>query len=80
MATFPHDLVQAQRDWITTYQALAATPRSNATTALRRRMLRLSVRIFCHPYWSAGPGRSSAGQVELRRQARSAEAHRAGEA
>lgn len=66
---FPHDLVQAQRDWNRTYAALAA-PQPLCTTALRRRLLRLSSRIFWHPFWSTGPGRSPAARVELRLQVR----------
>jgi hypothetical protein len=67
--SFPHDLVQAQHDWNRTYAALA-TPQPLHTTALRRRLLRLSTRIFWHPFWSTGPGRSPAARVELRRLVR----------
>jgi hypothetical protein len=47
---FPDDLVQTQAAWNATYQALAA-PRPRDTTALRRRLLRLSVRLWWDPYW-----------------------------
>ncbi|MEU6603004.1 hypothetical protein [Streptomyces flaveolus] len=36
------------------YQALAA-PRPRDTTALRRRLLRLSVRLWWHLYWQTAP-------------------------
>ena len=61
---FPHDLVQTQHDWNTTYAALAA-PRPPHNTALRRRLLRLSVRLWWHPYWSTTPS-EPAERVELR--------------
>ncbi|MEV3926440.1 MULTISPECIES: hypothetical protein [Actinomycetes] len=67
--TFPLDLLQAQREWTRTYDALALQP---FRTVLRRRLQLLSSRIARHPYWSAGPGHSSADRTELRRQARAA--------
>ncbi|WP_327242336.1 hypothetical protein [Streptomyces sp. NBC_01320] len=67
--TFPHELVQAQRDWNSTYQALAA-PCLRNRTVLRRRLLHLSARIQWHPFWASDSGRSTAARVELRRQAR----------
>ena len=68
-ADFPDDLVQAQHDWSTTYRALAA-PHPRHNTALRRRLLRLSVRIWWHPYW--GTVRSvPASRMQLHEQARS---------
>ncbi|WP_189961789.1 hypothetical protein [Streptomyces violascens] len=67
--TFPHDLVQLQREWNRTYEALASAP---FRTVLRRRLQLLSCRIAGHPYLSR-PGRSSASRTELRRQARAAE-------
>ncbi|MFD9636911.1 hypothetical protein [Streptomyces violascens] len=69
--TFPPDLVQTQREWTRTYDALALQP---FRTVLRRRLQRLSSRIARHPYWSAGSGRSPAARTELLRQARAAEA------
>jgi hypothetical protein len=66
---FPDDLVQAQRDWDATYEALAA-PRQHGTTALRRRLLRLSARIWWHPFWTTRPSGVPAARAELRRQAR----------
>ncbi|WP_438292802.1 hypothetical protein [Streptomyces sp. HUAS TT7] len=67
---FPHDLVQAQRDWYRTYEALAHSP---FRTVLRRRLQLLSSRIARHPYWGNATGRLSAAHVELRRQARTDE-------
>ncbi|MEU9646754.1 hypothetical protein [Streptomyces sp. NPDC048188] len=62
---FPDDLVQTQAAWNATYQALAAPrPRSN-TTALRRRLLLLSVRLWWHPYWETAPS-VPAARSELR--------------
>ncbi|MET7636194.1 hypothetical protein [Streptomyces sp. NPDC005078] len=43
--TFPTDLIQAQRDLNATYDALA-TPLQHGNTALRRRLLLLSARIW----------------------------------
>jgi len=42
-------LVQTQDAWNATYNTLAA-PHHCDTTALRRRLLRLSVRLWWHPY------------------------------
>lgn len=55
---FPDDLVQTQAAWNATYDALAA-PRLRDTTALRYRLLRLSVRLWWHPYWETAPPRST---------------------
>ncbi|MFG2632252.1 hypothetical protein [Streptomyces sp. NPDC048473] len=65
---FPDDLVQAQRAWDATYDALAAR-RPCDTTALRRRLLRLSVRLWWHPYWETAPS-VPAARSELRELAR----------
>ncbi|MGW6744817.1 hypothetical protein ACWGDX_29470 [Streptomyces sp. NPDC055025] len=67
--TFPDDLVQTQRDWHAAYHALAA-PGPQNTTALRRRLLRLSARIQRHPFWATRPAGTTAGRVELRHAAR----------
>ncbi|MEW2614576.1 hypothetical protein AB0937_31250 [Streptomyces sp. NPDC047880] len=48
MRTFPDDLVRAQREWSATYRQLADRP---GRTELRRRLHRLSVRAYFHPYW-----------------------------
>ncbi|MFF9162093.1 hypothetical protein ACF081_17745 [Streptomyces longwoodensis] len=72
---FPDDLVQTQAAWNTTYQALAA-PRPRDTTALRRRLLLLSVRLWWHPYWETVPS-VPAARVELRLLARDRAAVRA---
>ncbi|MFG2386034.1 hypothetical protein [Streptomyces avermitilis] len=74
-APFPHDLVQLQAAWNRTYAALAAEPRPTANTALRRRLLMLSTRLWWHPFWS-GPGRMPAVLPELRSQARALDAQR----
>jgi len=66
---FPEDLVRAQQEWHNTYRALAF-PRPRRATELRRRLLALSVRIHCHPFWSTPPGRTPASRVDLRRRAR----------
>ncbi|MFF3208672.1 MULTISPECIES: hypothetical protein [unclassified Streptomyces] len=61
---FSDDLLQTQRAWNTTYRALAA-PRPRNVTALRRRLLRLSVRLWWHPYWTQDrpAGRSCAART-----------------
>ncbi|MDX2593233.1 MULTISPECIES: hypothetical protein [Streptomyces] len=48
MRSFPADLAQAQQEWSATYQQLADQP---GRTKLRRRLYRLSVQVFFHPYW-----------------------------
>ncbi|WP_048910801.1 hypothetical protein [Streptomyces sp. NRRL WC-3744] len=57
-----------------TYLALAA-PSPRDTTALRRRLLRLSVRLWWHPYWQTASS-VPAARCELRRLARAWEAVR----
>ncbi|MFF8842062.1 hypothetical protein ACF08N_04895 [Streptomyces sp. NPDC015127] len=75
--TFPDDLVQAQREWIRTYVALAkAGPRDY--TSLRRRLLRLSVRVWWHPYWSTPQAGGPAAPEDLRRLAVDIERREAG--
>jgi len=65
--SFPADLVQAQRDWYATYRELAASESPAArTTVLRRRLVRLSVRISAHPYWTTLPGTAPAARMELK--------------
>jgi hypothetical protein len=65
---FPDDLVQAQRDWYTTYRELSETGSGagTRTTVLRRRLVRLSVRISAHPFWTTLPGTAPAARVELK--------------
>ncbi|WP_405187195.1 hypothetical protein OG582_38460 [Streptomyces anulatus] len=65
---FPDDLIHAQQEWHDTYRALAV-PRPRRATELRRRLLRLSVRIEGHPFWSTPAGWTPAARVELRRRA-----------
>ncbi|MFE9868613.1 hypothetical protein ACFYPZ_39265 [Streptomyces sp. NPDC005506] len=67
--TFPQDLVQAQHDWIHTYEALAQ-PQPRLLTALRRRLLHLSDYVWGHPFFMTFEGSTAAARVELRRQAR----------
>lgn len=65
--SFPDDLVQAQRDWYATYRELAAGGGPAVrTTVLRRRLVRLSVRISAHPYWTTLPGTAPAARMELK--------------
>ncbi|MFE7838743.1 hypothetical protein ACFU53_22650 [Streptomyces sp. NPDC057474] len=71
----PDDLVQMQHAWNAAYEALAA-PRSRDTTALRRHLLLLSVRLTWHPYWKRVPS-VSAARAELRQMARAWGAARA---
>ncbi|AEY94134.1 hypothetical protein SHJG_p1003 (plasmid) [Streptomyces hygroscopicus subsp. jinggangensis 5008] len=68
MTDFPDDLVQTQAAWNATYAALAA-PRPRDTTALRRRLLLLSVRLRWHSYWETVPS-VPAARCELRQLAR----------
>ncbi|MBO3682531.1 hypothetical protein [Streptomyces sp. NEAU-YJ-81] len=67
---FPEDLIAAQCAWDRTYRALADPAHSGRTTALRRRLLTLSVQVWWHPYWrKAGAGR----RLDLRTRARELE-------
>ncbi|WP_225077418.1 MULTISPECIES: hypothetical protein [unclassified Streptomyces] len=72
---FPDDLVQVLYAWNATYDALAAS-RSRDTTALRCRLLRLSVRRWWHPYWKTVPS-VPAARTGLRQLARTRGAVRA---
>ncbi|MFJ1969390.1 hypothetical protein ACIO93_12050 [Streptomyces sp. NPDC087903] len=71
---FPDDLVQTQHAWNATYQALAA-PRPRDNTVLRRRLLRLSVRLWWHPYWNTATS-VSAARTRLRQSVRAQESAR----
>ncbi|MFJ5553324.1 hypothetical protein [Streptomyces sp. NPDC093225] len=64
---FPEDLIALQVAWSRTYAALAEAPAG--ATALRRRLIALSGRLYSHPYWTSPPGSRRAGAVELRRAA-----------
>ncbi|MCX5357612.1 hypothetical protein OG864_02500 [Streptomyces sp. NBC_00124] len=64
----PDDLVCLQAAWYRAYDALAA-PRPARTTALRRRLYALSVRLRWHPYWTRTAA-VPAARAELRRQGR----------
>ncbi|MFF3974924.1 hypothetical protein ACFYZ6_34420 [Streptomyces rubiginosohelvolus] len=74
-ATFPDDLVQTWKAWNATYDALTA-PRPHDTTALRRRLLNLSVRLWWHPYWQTAPS-VPAARSALRQAVRAQRAGRA---
>ncbi|MGW5491627.1 hypothetical protein [Streptomyces olivaceoviridis] len=64
---FPDDLVQTQAVWnATTRSPHPAPPRD--TTALRRPLLLLSVRLWWHPYWETAPS-VLAARTELRQLA-----------
>ncbi|MEV0981996.1 hypothetical protein [Streptomyces sp. NPDC049915] len=65
---FPNDLVQTQAAWNATYNALAA-PYRRDSTALRRRLLLLSVRLWRQPYWETTRS-APAARTELRQLAR----------
>jgi hypothetical protein len=72
--TFPADLVQAQRDWYATYRQLAGTSTAAGSggtqaTVLRRRLVRLSVQVTAHPYWTTIPGTAPAARMELKQLA-----------
>ncbi|MGW7007335.1 hypothetical protein ACWGCW_32160 [Streptomyces sp. NPDC054933] len=67
---FPDDLLQAQRDWYTAYQQLASAEHPAQTTALRRTLQRLSVRITTHPFWANVPGQVPAARTALKQAAR----------
>lgn len=69
---FPIDLLQAQHDWNRVYAALGRRPIQ--TTALRRQLQTLSVRLAVHPFWETEDGRRSSARVELRRRVRELEA------
>ncbi|MET8127464.1 hypothetical protein [Streptomyces sp. NPDC005231] len=60
-SALPEDLVTAQRAWERTYRSLADPANRQRTTALRRRLLELSVKVWWHPYWQqAGTGQRGA--------------------
>ncbi|MGW7433328.1 hypothetical protein ACWGIN_27785 [Streptomyces sp. NPDC054861] len=60
---FPDDLTAAQRSWARAYEELAR-PGTARTTVLRRRLLRLSGRVYFHPFWDQ-PRPPAAGRFEL---------------
>ncbi|MEU2281713.1 hypothetical protein ABZ614_07085 [Streptomyces sp. NPDC013178] len=72
---FPEDLVQTQHACNAADRALAE-PRSCDATALRRRLLRLSARLWWHPYWRTVPSVPTAC-TQLRELARAREESRA---
>lgn len=64
---FPPDLLQAQRQWYVVYRQLAES-RGEQTVALRRTLLRLSVLITAHPYWTTLSD-APAARMELKQAA-----------
>ncbi|QIY93199.2 hypothetical protein HEP87_02055 [Streptomyces sp. S1D4-11] len=66
--------MQTQAAWNATYNALAV-PQRRDTEAFRRRLLRLSVRLWWHPYWNTA--RSVPARTGLRQLARTRGAARA---
>lgn len=64
-AAFPPDLVSAQRAWYATYRQLAAAE-GTQTTVLRRRLVRLSVLVAAHPYWTTVPHDAPAARMRLK--------------
>jgi hypothetical protein len=73
---YPRDLLRVQADWSRTYETLANSTGGFGVTALRRRLLHLSVQILWHPRWAAQEN-SPAARIELRRQARAMESRSA---
>lgn len=72
---FPDDLVQTQRAFNAAYAALAMSlPRD--TTALRRHLLHLSVRLQWHSHWRTTSS-VPAARMRLRQTARARDAARA---
>ncbi|MEU0953885.1 hypothetical protein ABZ353_16305 [Streptomyces niveus] len=55
------------------YRALAESAHGSGTTVLRRRLIRLSARIWWHPYWSTSASSGPADRVALRGRAREPE-------
>ncbi|MDI5962004.1 hypothetical protein POF50_031685 [Streptomyces sp. SL13] len=67
--TFPDDLMEAQRAWYAVYHRLATSQHTAQTTVLRRELLRLSVRISTHPYWTCLPSGVPAARMALKQAA-----------
>ncbi|MGW5665345.1 hypothetical protein ACWEWG_35715 [Streptomyces sp. NPDC003758] len=67
--------MQTQHAWNATYAVLAA-PHHSDTTALRRHQLRLSARLWWHPYWNAARS-APAARTDLPQLVRTREASRA---
>ncbi|WP_405893364.1 hypothetical protein OG612_29185 [Streptomyces sp. NBC_01527] len=66
-SALPEDLVTAQHAWERTYRSLADPANRQRTTALRRRLLELSVQVWWHPYWQqAGTGQRAALRASAR--------------
>ncbi|MFE1384229.1 hypothetical protein ACFW6S_35325 [Streptomyces sp. NPDC058740] len=74
--TFPPDLLDAQTSWITVYETLAG-PCPADTSALRRRLIRLSANVYWHPYWERP---TAGGRPELLLAARAVRTARAARA
>ncbi|WP_432012671.1 hypothetical protein [Streptomyces cucumeris] len=66
-SALPEDLIAAQCAWERTYRSLADTANWQRTTALRHRLLELSVQVWWHPYWQqAGTGQRAALRFSAR--------------
>ncbi|MER7952388.1 hypothetical protein ABTY59_33850 [Streptomyces sp. NPDC096079] len=61
---YPPDLIRTQTAWTDAYAELASVG-TGSTTVLRRRLLRLSVRLWWHPFWATAAG-GPAARVALR--------------
>lgn len=59
-------LVAAARHWDDPGASRRRPPGLPHNTALRRRLLELSARIWWHPFFTASGGRAPAARVELR--------------
>lgn len=66
-SALPTDLIASQYAWERTYRSLADPANWQQTTALRRRLLELSARVWWHPYWEqAGTGQRAALRFSVR--------------
>ncbi|MFE4305700.1 hypothetical protein [Streptomyces sp. NPDC056891] len=71
---FPDDLVIAQEAWTRTYEELAR-PRPAGVTDLRRRLIRLSVQVYFHPFWTR-QAHPSASRADLLHRVRAGQQNR----
>ncbi|MFD3998907.1 hypothetical protein [Streptomyces sp. NPDC058583] len=65
---FPDDLVTIQEAWTRTYEELAC-PHPTGVTDLRRRLIRLSVQVYFHPFWTL-QAHPSTGRADLMHRVR----------
>ncbi|MBM9624197.1 hypothetical protein [Streptomyces zhihengii] len=66
---YPHELIETQQDLDRAYARLVRPAGPGGSTALRRRVIRLSAQLLAHPYWSSEAS-AGASLGELRAQAR----------